>query len=183
MSGRIEVITGPMFSGKTEELVRRVRWAHYSKHHTQLFQPRENTRKARSLQEMLPSTTIHLLPRSLADAVPPDVHLVAVDEVQFVVDSPDFFISQVEQLADRGVQVVLAGLDTDYQNEPWPVMPRLLAVADEVQKRAAVCMRCHRAPATKTWRNLSATSDRAKVVVGDVDIYEARCRDCFQEKR
>jgi thymidine kinase len=181
MSGRIEVITGPMFSGKTEELVRRVRRAHFGRYNTQLFQPRTNTRTSRSLATMLPETVIHSVPTgsNLTDCVAPDVSLVAVDEAQFFQENS--FLTEIQSLVDRGVTVVIAGLDMDFRGRPFGLMPQLMAIADEVLKLTAVCFKCRRAAANRTYRIPKPNMSTAQIVVGDVDEYEARCRACFSE--
>lgn len=175
-SGWIEVITGSMFSGKSEELIRRIRRAQIARQKVQIFKPRIDSRYASdqivSHSEMrLPSEVVS----SSADIVArvaPETEVVGIDEGQFF-DAG--LVEVANALADRGLRVIVAGLDQDYRGRPFEPMPQLLAVAEYVDKTLAICMQCG-APANRSQR-LVASSDR--VVVGGADQYEARCRRCF----
>ncbi len=175
----LEVICGCMFSGKTEELARRVRRALYAYKFVQLFRPELDTRATRTLQTILPMLAVNNLPTgvNLLDAVAPDVSVVVLDEAQFF--TSDTIVQQCETLVDRGVTVIVAGLDVDAAGKPFGPMPQFLAVADSVTKLTAVCMRCSR-PATRTYRKFDSNKDQ--IQIGDAELYEARCRDCWREQ-
>jgi thymidine kinase len=175
-SGWIEVITGSMFSGKSEELIRRIRRAQIARQRVQIFKPKIDVRFADdqivSHSDMkLPSEAVasahEILERTL-----PETEVVGIDEGQFFDQS---LIEVVNTLANRGVRVVVAGLDQDYTGRPFEPMPQLLAVAEYVTKTLAICMRCG-APANRSQRLVAA---RDRVVVGGAHEYEARCRACF----
>jgi thymidine kinase len=175
-TGSIEVITGSMFSGKSEELIRRVRRAQIAKQTVQLFKPRVDARYSAdeivSHSEMkMPSQVVGSAEEILA-AVGPDTDVVAIDEGQFF-DAA--IVDVANELANEGRRVIVAGLDQDFRGRPFEPMPQLMAVAEYVDKTLAICMRCG-APANRSQR-LVAASDR--VVVGGAHEYEARCRACF----
>jgi thymidine kinase len=174
--GSIEVITGSMFSGKSEELIRRVRRAQIARQRVQLFKPRIDSRYSAgeivSHSEMkMPSQVVDQAAQILP-LVEDDTEVVGIDEGQFFDGS---LVDVVDTLANRGLRVIVAGLDQDYRGRPFEPMPQLMAVAEYVDKTLAVCMRCG-APANRSQR-LVATADR--VVVGGAGQYEARCRRCF----
>ncbi len=174
--GSIEVITGSMFSGKSEELIRRVRRAQIARQRVQLFKPRIDARYSAgeivSHSEMkMPSQVVDEA-AAILPLVKDDTEVVAIDEGQFFDAS---LVEVVDALANRGLRVIVAGLDQDYRGRPFEPMPQLMAVAEYVDKTLAVCMRCG-APANRSQR-LVATVDR--VVVGGAGQYEARCRRCF----
>jgi thymidine kinase len=174
--GSIEVITGSMFSGKSEELIRRVRRAQIARQRVQLFKPRIDARYSAgeivSHSEMkMPSQVVEHAAEILP-LVGDETEVVGIDEGQFFDAS---LVEVVDALANRGLRVIVAGLDQDYRGRPFEPMPQLMAVAEYVDKTLAVCMRCG-APANRSQR-LVATADR--VVVGGAGKYEARCRRCF----
>ena len=174
--GSIEVITGSMFSGKSEELIRRVRRAQIARQRVQLFKPQIDARYSAgeivSHSEMkMPSQVVDVA-AAILPLVKDDTEVVAIDEGQFFDAS---LVEVVDALANRGLRVIVAGLDQDYRGRPFEPMPQLMAVAEYVDKTLAVCMRCG-APANRSQR-LVATVDR--VVVGGAGQYEARCRRCF----
>ena len=176
-AGRIEVITGSMFSGKSEELIRRVRRAQIARQRVQLFKPRLDDRHAGdeivSHSEMkMPSRTVEAAKDILAE-LDDRTEVVAIDEGQFFDPS---LVGVVETLANRGLRVIVAGLDQDYTGRPFDPMPQLLAIAEYVDKMLAICMRCG-APANRSQRLVGS---RDRVVVGGAQHYEARCRRCFQ---
>jgi thymidine kinase len=176
-SGWVEVVTGSMFSGKSEELIRRVRRAQIARQRVQLFKPRVDDRYAEdeivSHSDMkMPSQTVSTA-REILDLLDDRTEVVAVDEAQFFDTS---LVGIVDGLANRGLRVIVAGLDQDYTGRPFDPMPQLLAVAEYVDKMLAICMRCG-APANRSQRLVES---RDVVVVGGSKQYEARCRRCFQ---
>ena len=176
-SGWVEVVTGSMFSGKSEELIRRVRRAQIARQRVQLFKPRVDDRYAEdeivSHSDMkMPSQTVSTA-REILDLLDDRTEVVAVDEAQFFDTS---LVGIVDGLANRGLRVIVAGLDQDYTGRPFDPMPQLLAVAEYVDKMLAICMRCG-APANRSQRLVES---RDVVVVGCSKQYEARCRRCFQ---
>jgi thymidine kinase len=176
-SGWVEVITGSMFSGKSEELIRRIRRAEIARQKVQIFKPRIDNRYAEdhivSHSDMkMPSQVVQSASQIL-ELLDPGTEVVGIDEGQFFDAS---LVQVVNDLADRGLRVIVAGLDQDYRGRPFEPMPQLLAVAEYVDKTLAICMRCG-APANRTQRLVAATD---RVVVGGAEQYEARCRRCFQ---
>ncbi len=176
-TGQIEVITGGMFSGKSEELVRRLRRALIARQRVQVFKPiidgrhapdRLVTRDQRELAACAVANAAELEAR-----LEEDVQVVGVDEAQFF--DPGL-VELVTRLADRGVRVLVAGLDQDYLRRPFGPMPSLLAVAEEVDKMHAVCVRCG-APAHYSQRFAGGAE---QVQVGDGESYEPRCRRCYE---
>jgi len=176
-SGGMEVICGPMFSGKSEELIRRLRRAQIAKQRVQVFKAQLDDRYSSShivshseqtLEAMIVGSSEELL-RRLDDRV----EVVGVDEVQFFDNG---IIDTCERLANMGKRVIVAGLDLDYQGIPFDPVPALMAVADYETKVSAVCARCG-APASRSQR-LVASDQR--IVVGAQEVYEARCRHCFE---
>ena len=174
--GWIEVIVGSMFSGKSEELIRRLRRAQIARQRVQIFKPGIDTRydldHIVSHSEMrIPSSAVPGA-RALLDQVEPDTEVVGIDEGQFF----DAELPAVcNTLADQGKRVIVAGLDKDYLGRPFEPMPQLLAIAEYITKTLAICMVCGN-PANHTQR-LVANEDR--VLVGAQGLYEARCRRCF----
>jgi thymidine kinase len=177
LSGNIEVICGPMFSGKSEELIRRVRRAQIGRLKVQTFKPGIDDRYSKEDIVSHSSQAVRAVPvkdsMELLSRVFDSTRVVAIDEVQFF-DAD--IVKIVAKLARRGVRVICAGLDQDYRGEPFGPIPSLLAIADDVTKVHAVCTVCG-APATKTYRKDPKNSDQ--VLVGETDLYEARCRAHF----
>ena len=179
-TGQIEVITGGMFSGKSEELVRRLRRALIAKQRVQVFKPIVDHRHApdkvvtRDLRELAASAVGSVA--ELESRLDPDVQVVGVDEAQFFDGE---LVGLVTRLADRGVRVVVAGLDQDYLRRPFGPMPEILAVAEEVDKMHAVCVQCG-APAHYSQRFAGGAE---QVQVGDGESYEPRCRRCYEAFR
>ena len=174
--GWIEVITGSMFSGKSEELIRRVRRAQIARQRVQVFKPQFDNRFSEShvvshSDLRMPSENVGSA-RALVERVHPDTEVVGIDEGQFF----DLELPMVcNTLADDGKRVIVAGLDQDYLGKPFEPMPQLLAIAEYITKTLAICMVCGN-PANHTQR-LVASSDR--VLLGAQGTYEARCRHCF----
>jgi thymidine kinase len=174
--GWIEVIVGSMFSGKSEELIRRLRRAQIARQQVQIFKPRIDTRYAEdhivSHSEMRISSAPVASSRELLERVGPDTEVVGIDEGQFF----DAELPAIcNELANRGVRVIVAGLDQDYLGKPFEPMPQLLAIAEYITKTLAICMVCGN-PANHTQR-LIVGGDR--VLLGAQGLYEARCRRCF----
>jgi thymidine kinase len=174
--GWIEVIVGCMFSGKSEELIRRLRRAQIARQRVQIFKPIIDARFSDdhivSHSDMRIQSEAVATSRLLLERVGKDAEVVGVDEGQFF----DLELPMVcNTLADRGVRVIVAGLDQDYLGKPFEPMPQLLAIAEYITKTHAICMVCGN-PASHTQR-LVASGDR--VLVGASGLYEARCRACF----
>jgi thymidine kinase len=174
--GWIEVITGSMFSGKSEELIRRVRRAQIARQKVQVFKPQFDNRFADdhivSHSDIRMASTNAASARALLDLVEPDTEVVGIDEGQFF----DLELPMVcNTLADDGKRVIVAGLDQDYLGKPFEPMPQLLAIAEYITKTLAICVVCGN-PANHTQR-LIANSER--VLLGAQGTYEARCRHCF----
>jgi thymidine kinase len=182
--GWIEVISGVMFSGKSEELLRRVRRALIAKRQVQVFKSRLDDRYGRlptvishdgQQTDALPvSTSIHI-----AEAVLPDTQVVAIDEAQFL----DMGIVRVANtLANQGIRVIIAGTDMDFRGDPFGPMPHLLAIAEKVDKLHAICVRCGDL-ATRNQRLIDgqpAPAEGPTIQVGGAESYEARCRKCHE---
>src|SRR5262245_646721 len=177
--GWIEVVVGSMFSGKSEELIRRLRRAQIARQKVQIFKPSLDNRYAESdivshSEMRIPSENVSSS-RELLERVQSDTEVVGIDEGQFFdLDLP----AVCNTLADRGKRVIVAGLDQDYLGKPFEPMPQLLAIAEYITKTLAICMVCGD-PANHTQR-LVPSSDR--VLVGATGLYEARCRHCFDPK-
>ena len=179
-SGCIEVVCGSMFSGKTEELIRRLRRAQFARQEIAIFKPvidkRYSDVEVVSHDAHKLTSTPVASPAELLERVGPEIQVVGVDEAQFFDES---LVDVCQTLANRGVRVIVAGLDTDYLGQPFGPMPRLMAVAEDVQKVHAICVRCG-ALANHSHR-LSKSEDL--VLLGEKDIYEPLCRECFNDAR
>ena len=183
--GRIEVICGGMYSGKTEELLRRIRQVAIARQPYRIFTPQRDIRYGTGVVAShsggrLEAITIASL-REVMDHIE-DVQVVAVDELHFLDDSPEETLQICQELADRGMRVIVAGLDQDYRAEPFPAMSQVMAVAEQVDKLYAICVRCG-AYATRSQRLIDgapAPYDAPTIVVGGLDLYEARCRACYE---
>ena len=178
--GSIEIITGSMFSGKTEELIRRLRRARIARQAVQVFKPIIDNRYAVEKVTSHAGTAYDALPiqeaNDLLARLDVDTTVVGIDEAQFFDDE---IISICSQLADRGLRVIVAGLDTDFRGEPFGCMPVLMAQAERVDKLQAICMVCGE-PACRTQRLVNGHPARYHdpvVIVGASEMYEARCRD------
>ena len=176
-TGYVEVITGGMFSGKSEELVRRLRRAVIARQRVQVFQPRADTRGnsellvTRDKRELSAITVASSC--ELKEGLQLGVDVVGVDEAQFFDDG---LTGLVTELADLGLRVIVAGLDLDYLRRPFGPMPKIMALAEYVDKMHAVCVRCG-GPAQYSQR--IAGGDE-QLQVGDLESYEARCRQCYE---
>lgn len=180
--GWIEVVAGGMFSGKSEELMRRVRRAIIARKRVQVFKSRLDSRYAglfavsshdgRSVEAVPVDSSLQI-----AQRVDPTAQVIAVDEAQFLDDG---IVAVVTSLAARGRRVVIAGLDTDFRGEPFGPMPGLMAIAEMVDKLSAICVLCGSA-ATRTQRLIDgepAAWNSPTIMVGGRETYEARCRSC-----
>ena len=172
--GWIEVIAGCMFSGKTEELIRRLRRAQIAKQKIRVFKPKIDTRYSEGSivshsEQSLPSTIVEDVREIIHLAK--DAQVVGIDEAQFFSND---LIQVCNTLASKGKRVIVAGLDQDYRGIPFEPMPQLLAIAEYITKTLAICVNCGN-PADKTQRKIVS---KERVVVGAADIYEARCRKC-----
>ena len=176
-AGSIEVICGSMFSGKTEELIRRMKRAQFAKQAVAIYKPCIDVRYSEDKvvshdSNSIPSTPIDS-PAKMLD-LSNDVEVVGVDEAQFFDES---IVEVVQTLANRGIRVIIAGLDTDFLGKPFGPMPALMAVAEDIQKVHAICVRCG-SPANHSHR-LSKSDEL--VVLGETDIYEPLCHHCYNE--
>jgi len=177
--GQIEIICGSMFCGKTEELIRRVRRAIIARQHVMVFKPAIDDRysiehvtshNGQNIQAISINSSVDIL-----EKISPEVTVVAIDEAQFFDND---IINVVEELANRDIRVIIAGLDMDFRGEPFGPMPQLICCAEEVQKLHAICVVCGE-PATRTQRLINgnpARYDDPIIMVGASESYEARCR-------
>jgi thymidine kinase len=179
-TGRIEVICGSMFCGKTEELIRRVRRAIIAKQKVQAFKPSIDIRFGIERVTSHDGQNIEAKPvaspQEIIDSLEPDTTVVAIDEVQFF---PDEIVPLIESLASRGLRVIVAGLDMDFRGEPFGSMPKLLSRAEEVTKLHAICVVCGE-QASRTQRLVNgqpAHYNDPIILVGASESYEARCRE------
>jgi thymidine kinase len=186
-AGWIEVVCGVMFSGKSEELIRRVRRAIIAKRKVQVFKShlderysgiyRVSSHDGRSV-DAVPVDT----PEQIARLIEPDTQVVAIDEAQFLDPS---IVDLVTSLANRGMRVIVAGTDNDFRGEPFGPMPQLLAIAEVVDKLHAICVICGN-PASRNQRLIGgkpARYDSPTIMVGSAEAYEARCRACHSVPR
>ena len=181
--GYIEVISGCMFAGKTEELIRRIKVLEFAKKNVLVFKPAIDNRYSdtKVVSHAGSSAESIVVPdaRSILDFVREDTDVIAIDEVQFF--DPEILLV-CDYLAKKGKRVMVAGLDTDFRAEPFGVMPQLITDAEFVTKLTAVCMKCG-APATRTQRIVNgkpANYTDPIILVGAAESYEARCRHCHE---
>ncbi len=184
--GSIEVICGSMFCGKTEELIRRLRRATIARQKVQVFKPIIDDRYDKQKVTSHSGVDFDALPVTSPDAIlenlDPDTTVVGIDEVMFF---PDEVIQVIETLAERGIRVIVTGLDMDFRGEPFGCMPKIMARAERVDKLQAICMVCGGA-ASRTQRLVDgapAKYDDPVVIVGASELYEARCRKHHQVPR
>ena len=174
-AGSIEVICGSMFSGKTEELIRRMKRAQFAKQKVEIYKPCIDVRYS---EDKVVSHDSHSIPSTPIDSpakmleLSSDVEVVGVDEAQFFDSS---IVEVVQALANKGIRVIIAGLDTDFLGKPFGPMPALMAVAEDIQKVHAICVRCG-SPANHSHR-LSKSEEL--VLLGEKDEYEPLCRHCY----
>lgn len=177
-TGWIEVICGSMFSGKTEELIRRLRRAVYARQRVQVFKPRLDDRYGLDMVVSHSDLRMSSIPvesaRDILRLVEDETTVVGIDEAQFFDEE---IVAVADELADEGRRVICAGLDQDYRGRPFDPMPQLMAVAEYVTKTLAICTSCGN-PANRSQR---LTASETRVVIGAADAYEARCRRCHSE--
>jgi thymidine kinase len=175
-AGWIEVIAGSMFSGKSEELIRRLRRAKIARQKVQVFKPEIDLRFSEhhivSHSDIRHESAAVRNARELAEKIEPETEVVGIDEGQFFDNE---LVAVVNALARQGLRVIVAGLDQDYTGKPWEPMPQLLAIAEYITKTHAICMKCGQ-PANYSQRTFESEE---RVAVGAADMYEARCRRCF----
>jgi len=181
--GRVELVCGSMFSGKTEELIRRIRRAIIAKQEVQVFKPAIDQRFL--VQKVTSHNGVGLEAHPVASSaeileqLDPKTTVVAIDEVQFFDEG---IVEVCEALADQGKRVICAGLDMDFRGEPFGPMPQILAHAEEISKLHAICVICGE-EASRTQRLIDgqpAAYDDPIVLVGAAEVYEARCRECHE---
>ncbi|WP_193328918.1 MULTISPECIES: thymidine kinase [Caldanaerobacter] len=184
--GFIEVIVGPMFSGKSEELIRRIRRAQIAKQKVQVFKPAIDDRYSIDKVVSHNGSSINAISVTKAseilDLLEEDTQVVAIDEIQFFDHS---LVDVVREIADMGKRVICAGLDMDFRGEPFGVTPDIMAIAESVDKLTAICVKCGN-PATRTQRLINgkpAKYDDPIILVGAHETYEARCRKCHEVPR
>ena len=175
--GWIEVICGSMFSGKSEELIRRLRRAQIAKQRVQIFKPRVDSRFSDdhivSHSDMKMKSQLVANAAEIPELVDGRTQVIGIDEAQFFdLD----LVAVCNRLADMGKRVIVAGLDQDYRGRPFDPLPQLLSIAEYITKTLAICVRCG-APANRTQRTVN---NAERVLVGAMDSYEARCRLCFE---
>lgn len=181
--GWIEVICGSMFSGKSEELIRRIKRARYAKQKVQVFKPLMDNRYSNNdvvSHDGSSEKAINIEhPEDILNYIENDTEVVAIDEVQFFDNN---LVDVCQKLADQGYRVITAGLDTDFRGKPFGATPFLMAVAEYVDKLHAICMKCG-SPASRTQRLIDgkpAPVDGPLVLIGARESYEARCRHCHE---
>lgn len=174
-AGSIEVICGSMFSGKTEELIRRLKRAQFANQKVEIYKPAVDVRYS---EDQVVSHDSHTIPSTPIDTpasmllLSADVEVVGIDEAQFF-DST--LVEVAQELANRGIRVIVAGLDTDFSGKPFGPMPALMAVAEDVQKVHAICVKCG-SIANHSHR---LSQSEQLVVLGEKDLYEPLCRHCY----
>lgn len=190
--GHIEIITGPMFSGKTEELIRRLNRALYADQKVLLFKPTIDDRYSRN--HVVSHSKKKFKSINVSDSgeinnyiedMNEFVDVIAIDEVQFLGQKPgeeDFLIQMINVFADMDIRVILTGLDQDFKGEPFDIVSKLMSAAEKVDKLSAVCVECG-APATRTQRIIDGKPAKYSdpvILVGADESYEARCRKCHE---
>ena len=173
--GRIEVICGSMFSGKTEALIRRMRRAEFARQKVEIFKPAIDTRYSEEDVVSHEGHSIASTPVSSSSSIlllTEDVEVVGIDEAQFFDDN---LPAVCRELADRGIRVICAGLDMDYRCVPFGPMPNLMAIADEVQKVHAICVRC----GSLAYVSHRLVENDKRVLLGEKLEYEPLCRECY----
>ena len=176
--GRIEVVCGSMFSGKTEELIRRLKRAKFAKQKVEIFKPSIDTRYS---DEEVVSHDRHSIPSTPIDSsasillLSSDIDVVGIDEAQFFDEG---LIDVCNELANRGVRIIVAGLDMDFKGKPFGPIPALCAIADEVTKVHAICVKC----GALAYVSHRLVSEDRRVLLGEQSEYEPLCRECYREE-
>lgn len=174
--GRIEVVCGSMFSGKTEELIRRMKRAKFAKQKVEIFKPSLDTRYSEEDVVSHDKNTIRSTPIDSSGAIlllASDIDVVGIDEAQFFDEG---LVEVCNQLANNGVRVIVAGLDMDYKGIPFGPIPALCAIADEVTKVHAICVKC----GALAYVSHRLIHNDKRVLLGEKDEYEPLCRECYQ---
>ncbi|WP_028991765.1 thymidine kinase [Thermoanaerobacter thermocopriae] len=184
--GFIEVIVGPMFSGKSEELIRRIKRAQIAKQKVQVFKPAIDDRYSIDKVVSHNGTNINAISvvkaSEIIEHLEEDTDVIAIDEIQFF---DHLLVDVVREIADLGKRVICAGLDMDFRGEPFGPTPDVMAIAESVDKLTAICVKCGN-PATRTQRLINgkpARYDDSIILVGAYETYEARCRKCHEVPR
>ena len=175
--GRIEVICGSMFSGKTEELIRRMKRAKFAKQKVEIFKPAIDTRYSEEDIVSHDQNSIHSTPIDASGAIlllASDIDVVGIDEAQFLDDN---LVDVCNELANRGIRVIIAGLDMDFKGVPFGPIPALCAIADEVTKVHAICVKC----GALAYVSHRLVADEHRVMLGEQSEYEPLCRACYQK--
>ena len=175
--GRIEVICGSMFSGKTEELIRRMKRAKFAKQKVEIFKPAIDTRYSEEDVVSHDQNSIHSTPIDASGAIlllASDIDVVGIDEAQFLDDN---LVDVCNELANRGIRVIIAGLDMDFKGVPFGPIPALFAIADEVTKVHAICVKC----GALAYVSHRLVADEHRVMLGEQAEYEPLCRACYQK--
>lgn len=177
-SGRIEVVCGSMFSGKTEELIRRLRRAKFAHQKVEIFKPAIDKRYSDDEVVSHDSNSIMSTPIDTAAQIlllASDIDVVGIDEAQFLDEG---LVDVCNELANRGTRVIVAGLDMDYRGVPFGPMPALCAIADDVQKEHAICVRC----GALAYVSHRIVAGDKRVMLGEAHEYEPLCRECYQKE-
>lgn len=175
--GRIEVVCGSMFSGKTEELIRRMKRAKFAKQRVEIFKPTIDTRYSEEDVVSHDHNSIHSTPIDSSSALlllASDIDVVGIDEAQFLDNG---LVDVCNELANRGIRVIVAGLDMDYKGIPFGPIPGLLAIADEVTKVHAICVKC----GALAYVSHRLVHNDKRVLLGEVNEYEPLCRECYKK--
>jgi len=175
--GSIEVICGSMFSGKTEELIRRLKRAEFAKQRVEIFKPRIDTRYSEEDVVSHDRTSIRSTPVESSGSIllmTSEVDVVGIDEAQFFDEG---LVDVCSRLADEGIRVIVAGLDMDFRRTPFGPMPSLMAIADDVYKVHAICVRC----GALAYVSHRLVNSEKQVLLGETHEYEPICRDCYNE--
>lgn len=189
MQGKLEVICGSMFSGKTEELMRRLRRAEYAKKKVLTIKHKIDDRVSYSCivshdgvkREAMPISSCEEGQKALVNLADPTIEVIGIDEIQFF---PDDTVSVIKNLVKSGKRMIVAGLDMDFRGEPFGIVPQLMALADEVVKLRAICVVCGK-DANISQRLINgepASYDDSTILVGGTECYEPRCRNCYKIK-
>lgn len=175
--GRIEVICGSMFSGKTEELIRRLKRAKFAKQQVEIFKPSIDTRYSDVDVVSHDQNTIQSTPIDSSSSIlllAGENEVIGIDEAQFLDDG---LVDVCNQLANRGIRVIVAGLDMDFKGKPFGPMPALCAIADDVQKVHAICVKC----GSQAYVSHRLVASDKRVLLGETQEYEPLCRECYQK--
>ena len=174
--GRIEVVCGSMFSGKTEELIRRMKRAQFAQQKVEIFKPAIDTRYSDDDVVTHEGVSIHSTPVDNSSSIlllGNECDVIGIDEAQFF---DDHLVDVCNELAEKGVRVIVAGLDMDFRGVPFGPMPALCAIADDVMKVHAICVRC----GAQAYISHRKVQDEKRVLLGEVNEYEPLCRVCYK---